>query len=771
YVHQVKEKCLGAYAHQEVSFERVVEAVQPERQRSYHPLFQVMFIHHHDLSKNDTDFIQGAEVAGVNGHPDQAKFDLTLSVYEHAQGMDIQLRYRTELLTARQVDRLANHLIHLLYEISIDSNVQVGSLNLLPPAELRTWISEQSDYSLQETPITNSIYDQVELQMNHSPSAIALEYGGESLSYGALKTRVEQLAFHLTQIQAVRRQDRVGIYMDKSMDAVIAILAVVKLGGCIVPVDTTYPQQRQQYMAAHAAPCCMLTTQLLREQAEAAFEMPVIVAEANVYNSCPAGIQTQAASSDAAYIVYTSGSTGRPKAIINHHRGIVNYISFMKKELKIGTDDTVLQLASLSVDGFFRDLIAPLALGARVVLMSYEQARDHDWVIRMIARRQITCLLSTVPSLLKSLAIHAEHARLKLHSMRIMMCSGEVLSDHLALRIKPLFPQSDLINLYGPTETTLTTTYRRMGEEPEAVYDVGKPIDHTAVYILDHNRLPVPDGLVGEVYIGGHGMTRGYFNDEQQTAQHFVQLPWADPALVFYRTGDRGFIRENGHLALKGRLDRQVKVRGYRVELNEVESALESHPAVHTAIAVMRQDSDQHAELEGFILKSADCSGYDLDEIVSDLKSVFPMHLIPSAMFVLQSIPMTPNGKIDRKQLKQYILPPVAAAENDTGDMDTLDIRQQRLVGIWEEVLQYDGIRIRDNFFTIGGHSLLAAQVISRIREQFEVDIPLTALFDYPSIFELDKHFDKIAQPRILQSAIGRRTRNFNSDFTNSNKR
>ncbi|MEW4370677.1 amino acid adenylation domain-containing protein [Paenibacillus kandeliae] len=770
YVQQVKEKCLGAYAHQDVSFERIVEAIQPERQRSYHPVFQVMFIHHHDLSRRDTDFIQAMEVSASSGQSEQAKFDLTLSIHEHVEGMEMQFRYRTDVLTDHQVEQMAEHMTHLLYQITVNGNEHISRISLIPEADRQSWSEQQYQRLRSAAPESRTIYQMLEQQMLQHPADVALDDTKQTMTYGELHTRSEQLAFYLSEVHGIQRHDRIGLYFHKSFDAVVAMLAVWKMGACIVPIDPTYPEQRQQYMAEHAAPRCILTSTLQVPHAQSIVSIPVIAADYAVYANGATGAITAASSGDAAYIVYTSGSTGNPKAICNEHTGICNYIAFMKKELHVQSSDRVLQLASLSVDAFFRDLIAPLALGATVVLLPPQHARDQDLILQMIRQKEITCLLSTVPSLLKSLTLTAHHTANRPSSVRLVLCSGEMLSDTLAASVQQLFPFSQLINLYGPTETTLTTTYRRIGTQPEPVYDVGQPIEHTAIYILDENQLPVPDGLIGEVYIGGRGMSRGYIGDEQQTAEHFVHLPWAEESLTFYRTGDRGYIRENGNLALKGRQDRQVKVRGYRIELNEVESMLSAHPAVDTAIVVVRQDQDQQAELEGYVLLQHSFSEYTLDQIVDELKSKFPSHLIPSSMFRLQSIPLTPNGKVDRKQLKQHLFPAVSVSTMLPIDDSAHHPRQQQLIGIWEEVLQYDGITLNDNFFMIGGHSLLAAQVISRIRQQFEVDIPLAALFDYPTVLELDRQFEQIASQPALQLTIRRHARGNHTDRSNPTK-
>nr|WP_275583404.1 non-ribosomal peptide synthetase [Bacillus pakistanensis] len=588
-------------------------------------------------------------------------------------------------------------------------------------------------------PIQKSIYTLFEDQAKHTPEAVALQFKNQSISYQDLEQKAKKLAHFLLEKQGIQKNSIVGVYCGKSIDVVISILAVLKSGACLLPIDVNYPRSRQEYMVNHSMPEVILTTQQHVLDAKSIFSGETIKVDEEHYLETKTDRHHAVDPNDNAYIIYTSGSTGNPKAIINRHIGVTNYLTFMKKEFGINSKDVVLQLASLSVDGFLRDLIGPLTTGARIILVEDEKVKDHDHLLSLIETNKVTCLLSTVPSMLKVLAKSAMENELNYESVRMIFSSGEVLNHETAMTVLNRFNHTKLVNLYGPTECTLTTTFKYVDKQPSFTYDVGKPIDNMFVFVLDKHLQPVPAGVVGEIYISGVGMTKGYFNNPVQTEKSFISNPYSSDDLPLYKTGDVGLYLPNGNIELKGRIDRQTKIRGFRIEMDEVERIIVKHPAIHTAIVLVKENKQQDQYLEGYILPN---QGQELSlvEVFTYLRNSCPDYMIPTYLNMIHSLPKTPNGKIDRKRLHEVTVEskldhPVEPVKNDI---------EEKILGIWNELLDKENISVNDNFFEVGGHSLLATQIISKIRKKLELEVPLLYLFKYPTIRELSSQLENM---------------------------
>ncbi|MBM7586116.1 amino acid adenylation domain-containing protein [Bacillus pakistanensis] len=735
YLNQVKQTCLSAYANQDVPFEKLVEEIQPERNLSHNPIFQAMFIYHNKNQSNRNSFYIGKEEVVVS--KEHTKFDITLFIEDQGNKIVGEFQYKTDLYKQSKIEQFLNHFLCLLDTISIESETPIDHIPILSKKEKQDFIEMASNSK--DFPIQKSIYTLFEDQAKHTPEAVALQFKNQSISYQDLEQKAKKLAHFLLEKQGIQKNSIVGVYCGKSIDVVISILAVLKSGACLLPIDVNYPRSRQEYMVNHSMPEVILTTQQHVLDAKSIFSGETIKVDEEHYLETKTDRHHAVDPNDNAYIIYTSGSTGNPKAIINRHIGVTNYLTFMKKEFGINSKDVVLQLASLSVDGFLRDLIGPLTTGARIILVEDEKVKDHDHLLSLIETNKVTCLLSTVPSMLKVLAKSAMENELNYESVRMIFSSGEVLNHETAMTVLNRFNHTKLVNLYGPTECTLTTTFKYVDKQPSFTYDVGKPIDNMFVFVLDKHLQPVPAGVVGEIYISGVGMTKGYFNNPVQTEKSFISNPYSSDDLPLYKTGDVGLYLPNGNIELKGRIDRQTKIRGFRIEMDEVERIIVKHPAIHTAIVLVKENKQQDQYLEGYILPN---QGQELSlvEVFTYLRNSCPDYMIPTYLNMIHSLPKTPNGKIDRKRLHEVTVEskldhPVEPVKNDI---------EEKILGIWNELLDKENISVNDNFFEVGGHSLLATQIISKIRKKLELEVPLLYLFKYPTIRELSSQLENM---------------------------
>ncbi|MFD2679426.1 amino acid adenylation domain-containing protein [Bacillus seohaeanensis] len=735
YLNQVKQACLAAYANQEVPFEKLVEEIQPERNLSHNPIFQAMFIYHNKDQSNRNSFYIGKEEIVVS--KEHTKFDLTLFIEDQGNRIVGEIQYKTAIYKQRKIEQFLDHFLNLLDTVSINPEMQIDYIPILSKREKQNFV-EMASNSKGFSDL-KSIYTLFEDQVKFTPEAVALQFKNESISYKELEQKANKLAQYLIEKKGIQKNSIVGVYCGKSIDVVISILAVLRSGACLLPIDVNYPKSRQEYMVNHSKPEAILTAKQYVLDAESIFSGETIVVDEENYLETESNCQFEVDPNNSAYIIYTSGSTGDPKAIVNRHIGVTNYLTFMKQKFGINPKDVVLQLASLSVDGFLRDLIGPLTAGAKIILVEDEKVKDHDHLLSLIDTNKVTCLLSTVPSMLKVLASSAMEKGLNYESVRLIFSSGEVLNNQTIKIVLNRFIHTKLVNLYGPTECTLTTTFKYMDKQPSFTYDVGKPIDNMFVFILDKHLQPVPTGVLGEIYIGGVGITKGYYNNPVQTEQSFISNPYSDDDMPLYKTGDVGLYLPNGNIELKGRIDRQTKIRGFRIEMDEVERIIVTHPAVHTASVLVKENKQQEKYLEGYILPN---EGQELNlvEVFTYLRNNCPDYMVPAYLNIIHSLPKTPNGKVDRKRLHEVTVRSnlnhsVEPAKNDT---------EEKILNIWNELLDKENISVNDNFFEVGGHSLLATQIISKIRRNLDLEVPLLYLFKYPTIRQLSMQLEKM---------------------------
>ncbi len=577
-------------------------------------------------------------------------------------------------------------------------------------------------------PLERPVHRLFEAQAKETPAALAVGFEGETLTYAELNARANRLAHHLRGL-GVGPEVMVGLCVERGIDMVVGLLGILKAGGAYLPLDPGFPPARIAFMLRDANVPVLVTQESLQGQLDAASARVVrLDLDRDAIDRSPANDLEQGATADnLAYVIYTSGSTGTPKGVMIPHRALTNFLLSMREQPGLAAHDTLLAVTTLSFDIAALEVFLPLVCGARVELASRETASDGARLIERLSATQATVMQAT-PASWRLLLDSGWEGNAGL----TVFCGGEALTRDLAERL--LSRAGAVWNLYGPTETTIWSTLAKV-ETGQGAVPVGRPIANTRAYVLDAHLRPVPVGVAGELYVGGLGLARGYHARPGLTAEQFVADPFSgESGGRLYRTGDLARYRPDGVIECLGRVDGQVKIRGYRVELGEVESALLSHPEIREAAAAARDESTGEKRLVGYVVpRGAAPSEAALREW---LKEKLPEYMIPSAFVVLDAMPMTPNGKIDRKALPD---PDPAAADGPASYVPPRGPIEEALVAIWSEVLGRSRVGVHDNFFEMGGHSLMAAQLLSRVRETFGVEPPLNDFFEAPTVSGLGR--------------------------------
>ena len=710
---QVRETALKAYAHQDVPFEQVIEALNLERQTSYTPLVQVMLSVHPAIAPLETSGLTLTPQANVTN---TAKFDLTLVFTDSEEELLGALEYNTDLFDDSTIARLLEHFQTLLAGIVANPKQRLAELPLLTPPERQMMIVEWNQTSIEIPKLC--LHEWIEGQVQQRPEAIALRYHDSALTYNTLNQRANHLAHHL-QRMGVCSETRVGLFLERSPDLLIALLAVLKAGGTYVPLDPAYPADRLAFILTDAQVTVLLTDAALENVLPfAGLVLPLDQVWSDRSSRSPLPCPTTPA--QLAYILYTSGSTGKPKGVQITHRAVINFLYSMQQDLNLHPGDVLLSVTSLSFDIAVLELLLPLVAGATVEMVDRATAVDGQQLTATLAQTQATFMQAT-PATWRLLL----EAGWTGSPTFTMLCGGEALTPDLAAQLLPR--GAALWNLYGPTETTIWSTRYRLTTAADAAV-VGHPIANTQLYVLDEQQQQLPIGVVGELYIGGAGVARGYVGRDDLTAERFVPDRFSGiPGTRLYRTGDRVKYRADGCVEYVGRVDYQVKLRGFRIELGEIEAVLSQHPQVRQAVVLL--SGEPHSHLLAFVVpNNSSISDSALREF---LKAQLPEYMVPSEFRVLESFPMTPNRKIDRRALAA--LKP-ARSELTESIVAPRDPIESAIAEIWQQVLSVESVGIDVNFFEQGGHSLLATQVISRIRESFQVELPLRCLFESPTI-------------------------------------
>ena len=728
---RVRDVALDAYAHQEFPFERLVEILKPPRDMSHSVLFQVMFIFQNLPS-------QAVKLPGLTlSYPPirtgSSKMDLTLEVVERTEGLGMYLEYNTDLFTADTIRRLSNHLGRVLAAIADDTTQHISQLRLLSDAEYRQITAEWNATDAPEA-VRAAVPQLFEAQAARTPDAPAVRFEEQCLSYRELNRRVNRLAHHLRR-HGVSRDVLVGIFVERSLEMLIAVLAVMKAGGAYVPLDPAYPADRLEFMVQDAGISLVVTQGPLL----GLVSMPVttrvlcldrdsgaIAAESDEKPHGGADLE------DLAYVIYTSGSTGRPKGVQIAHRSLANVLSSFQQTMDVRDRDVLVAVTTLSFDIAGLELLLPLVTGAQVVVASREVAADPAKLMALLAESDATIVQAT-PTTWRMLL---EAGWRSAGALRVL-CGGEAFPADLAERL--LATGASIWNVYGPTETTIWSTAHRVTSGDSAV-PIGRPIANTRIYVLDVSGEPVPIGVPGELYIGGAGVAKGYLHRPELTAERFVRDPFANrPDTCLYRTGDIARYRADGTIEFLGRVDQQVKLRGFRIELGEIESVLASHPAVAQAVVTVREDRPGDRYLAAYVRPIA-APAPPGPELRDFLRERLPDYMVPSTFTELEGLPLTPNGKVDRRRLPE----PDGRREGSRGSLVAPRNALERTIAqVWRDVLRLDEVGVDDNFFDLGGHSLLLVRVQTRLRETLNREVPIVEMFQYPTIRTMAAHFSR----------------------------
>jgi len=765
---RVREVALGAYAHQDLPFEMLVEALQPERDLSHTPIFQAAFALQN--TPMETLELPGLTLSPLDVDSGTAKFDLTLVMAEGPDGLSGAVEYNTDLFDTTTIRRMVGHFQTLLTGIVDDPEQSISHLPLLTEREQQQLLVDWNATAL-ATPTDRCAHELFEDHVARRPEAVAVTFEGQTLTCQELNRRANQLAHYLQKL-GVGPEVLVGISTDRSLEMVVGVLGILKAGGAYLPLDPTYPQERLAFMQEDARVSVLLTqshllerlgvnrkTQNVKRDTQYAIrnticldtDWEVIAQEPDtnpVSNVTPDNL---------AYVIYTSGSTGKPKGTMLSHQGLSNLTEAQRRAFDIREGSRILQFSPLSFDASVWETFMALANGATLCLGRQEVLASGRELVRMLREERVTNV-TLPPSVLSVLPTE------ELPQLETVISAGEACSAELVARWAS---GRDFFNAYGPTETTVCASmYLCADQEPEGP-PIGRPIANTELYVLDKNLQPVPIGVPGELYIGGTGVARGYLNRPELTAERFVPDPFTPSASPphrkgeggmgarLYKTGDLVRYRTDGNIEFLGRIDHQVKVRGFRIELGEIETVLEQHPGLRESVVIAREDVPGDKRLVAYVVpkderpKTEDKGPSSLvGKLRTFLKEKLPDYMVPSVFVVLEALPLSPSGKVDRQALpapdgarpaleREYV-PPRTPVEKE-------------LAEICAELLGVEQVGVYDSFFELGGHSLLATQFISRVREAFDVEVSLRTLFEHPTVAELAERIERLKQAEQAQ--------------------
>jgi amino acid adenylation domain-containing protein len=752
---RVREVALGAYSYQDLPFEKLLEALQPPRDLSRTPLFQVLFV----LQNTPRQPLElaGLSVDPLEVAPETVNFDLWLNLSETPEGLRGWFDYRTDLFDAATIARMGRHFQILLEAIVAKPQAPLASLPLLQPDEqhrlLVAWNASPADY-----PHDQCLHHLFEAQVARTPDAIAVRYKDEHLTYHELNRRANQVAHHLQTI-GVRAEVLVGLYVERSLAMVVGLLGILKAGGAYLPLDPTYPPERLAFMLEDSqAPVLLIQAHLAaglsthRVRAVCLdTDWPAIARHSD--RNLVSGVTTD----NTVYVLYTSGSTGRPKGVCGMQRATLNALAWMWQAYPFTAQEMCCLKTSMSFVDATHELLGPLLHGVPTVLIPDEVVQDPLRFVALLAAHAVT-RLRLVPSLLRVLLDTYPDLQHRLPHLKLWFVSGETLAPDLCQRFLECMPHSRLVNLYGASEDAADVTWyeANLQRHVPVCVPIGRPITNTQVYVLDRHRQPVPVGVPGELYVGGASLAHGYLNRPELTAATFLPHPFGpEPGARLYKTGDLVRYLPDGNLEFLGRVDHQVKIRGYRIELREIETAIERHPAIRQVVVMAREDAPGDTRLVAYVVAVQESVPTSSD-LRRFLTPILPAYMLPSAYVFLDALPLTPNGKIERRALPALDQARPTLAEAYMSPRTPLE---EVVVGIWISVLRVEHVGIYDNFFDLGGHSLLAMQVIARLRDALHVEVPVRALFDAPTVGGLTQHIEALrqAEPAAPVPPIGPR--------------
>jgi len=744
---RVRQVALGAYAHQDLPFEQLVQALQPQRHASYTPLFQVMLTLQSDLPR--------VETANLTWRPqplhgESAQLDLSLDVTLTITGMEVSLEYSTDLFDAPTITAMLAQFQTLLAGVCHQPDQLLLQLPLLSASEqqqvLQDWTQTQREF-----PQVAGIHHLFEAQVEQTPEAIAVVWQDQSLTYAELNQQANQLAHYLCSL-GIQLEQRVGLYLERSLDLLIGVLGVLKGGAAYVPLDPLYSQERLAFMLQQSHVSVVVThggLSVPSPTAEVAVTVVDLSQQREVLQQQPTNNPfNYTTAENLAYVIYTSGSTGQPKGVMVEHRSLINaYFAWEAAYCLRSEARSYLQMASFSFDVFTGDWVRALCSGGKLVLCPRNVLIDPPQLYNLIQRQQIDCA-EFVPAVLRSLTQFLTRNHQRLDSLKLLICGSDTWTWDDYQQLQQLCPATTrLINSFGVTEATIDSSYFEgtIANVSQGQWvPIGHPFANTQLYVLDATLQPVPIGVAGELYIGGAGLARGYLGRPDLTAEQFIPHPFSkESGARLYKTGDLARWRRDGNVEFLGRADDQVKLHGFRIELGEIEAVLTQHSVVQTAVVVVRSLAGQKQLVAYVVPESAAAipnapEASFVTQLQQDLRQQLPDYLVPSAVVLLPGLPLTPNGKIDRRALPEPAVAMSAAepeARPQTGS--------ERLIAqIWQTLLQVPRVGLQDNFFDLGGHSLLMAQVQFQLQEQLQQEVSVVELFQYPTVQALAQYLN-----------------------------
>jgi amino acid adenylation domain-containing protein len=722
---RVREVTLSAYEHQAVSFEKLVAELQPERSLSHAPIFQVLF---------SVGEAGGAwrDMPGLHAEPlgvevATTTFDLNVVFAEGLTGLQVAMAFNTDLFERATARRMLGHMGRVLEQVAARPGLRMSELEVVGEAERRQVVQEWNATAA-PYPRDRCLHELFEDQVERTPDAVAVVFGDEKLTYAELNARANQLAHYLRE-RGVGPDERVGFCVERSLEMMTGLLAVLKAGGGYVPLDPAYPADRLRYMLEDSAPAAVLTLGAPRDLF-AGTRVPIVDlgAEAEAWADHPRGNPALGAlgPDNLVYAIYTSGSTGRPKGVAMPHRPLVNLLAWQEPDWRYPRAAVTLQFTTISFDVSLQEIFSAWNVGGTLVVAPEEARHDPAALLELVEREGVERL--SVPYVtLQHVAEYGASRGIAPPSLREAQTAGEQLRITDAIRRWFGAMGIPLHNHYGPSETHVMTSFALAGpaEEWPLLPSIGGPIANTTTYVLDRYLCPVPQGVPGELYLGGDCLARGYLNRPDMTADRFRPDPFGgEPGARMYRTGDRVRWLPEGVIDFLGRVDHQVKIRGVRIEPAEVEAVLRRHERVAECVVLVREDEPGDKRLVAYVV-----GGVEVDALREHVRSCVPEYMVPAAFVLMDSLPATPNGKLDRRAL-----PAPEYASDEERYVAPRTPAEETLAAIWSEVLGIERVGVQDNFFELGGHSLLATRVISRARDAFGSALSVRAIFEDPTI-------------------------------------
>ncbi|KEI98771.1 hypothetical protein N496_03990 [Clostridium botulinum A2B3 87] len=724
FLSQVKETVIGAFVNKDLPFEILVEKLKPERDFSRNPLFQVLFTlqNMHKEKRNLDNIIM--EQLDVDNNT--SKFDLTLELVDEGEKISGWLEYNVDLFEKETIDRMVDYYQNILEAIATGKEKKLSEIIKLNDKDkkliLGDWNETEMDYP------SMCIHEIFEAQAKNSPNIYALIENDKKITYCELDEYSNQILRYLIK-KGVKKEERIAIYMNRSIDMIAAILAVLKAGCIYVPMGKDYPKERLIFMKDDSEiKFLVIDEDIKADDLQVDNTINIINCKNEIKKEGKSSIESKTKIDDAAYLIYTSGSTGRPKGVLGTHKGIINRLNWMWREYPYTEDEICCQKTAISFVDSITEMFSPLLKGISLVIIPKEDLLDMKKFISILSRNNITRIV-LVPSLLRAL-LEEENVENKLKNLKVCVTSGEALNIDLAKKFQNKFTNAKIINLYGSSEVSGDVTYYELNKETKCFVPIGKPVDNTDIYILDENKTPVPIGVTGEIYVAGEGLAKGYYGNEDLTKERFVKNNIHPKKYSnMFKTGDLGRYLSDGTIEYCGRKDSQLKIRGIRVETDEIKNVLLEFSYINDAIIVNQSSTKDEVRLVAYIVLNKEIKEL---EIKKDLSEKVPNYMIPSEIIVLDKIPLLPNGKIDKKNILKILLKK-KDVKTETPSNPILEI----VIGIFEDIMKIENISPEDNFFELGGHSLIMTQVISRIRKIFNIDVTLQEFFKNLTTYSL----------------------------------